>query len=255
MSETNTWVENLCEWADTYNIPHDILPREKNALVSLSELDLSDPDLYAKVDDMQEHFGEVAHKLGTSKPKAFTLPEEIGCLQNLQSLDVCFRELTYIPRSIGKLSNLKALNLAYNELRGLPMEIENLSHLKYLNLTGNTLIVSRSQAAWIDDTLQPSGCEIHHDAFRITSPENDSDEMDHWGIKNEYVRKPKKCPACKQEHVAPILYGYPTYEDSVSGKYFIGGCTIERGRQYHWGCLDCEFKLYKKPPKGMIAVY
>lgn len=66
-------------------------------------------------------------------------------------------------------------------------------------------------------------------------------------IKNEYVRKPKKCPACKQERVAPILYGYPTQEAFESGKYFIGGCTEEIGaKQYYWGCLDCEFRLYKK---------
>lgn len=68
------------------------------------------------------------------------------------------------------------------------------------------------------------------------------------GIKNEYVRKPKKCPACKQEKVAPILYGYPTEEAYASGKYFIGGCTIHGliTDEYHWACLDCGFRLYKK---------
>lgn len=50
-----------------------------------------------------------------------------------------------------------------------------------------------------------------------------TNKMNQLKIKNDYVRKPKKCPACKQERVVPIVYGYPTPEAAEGDKYFLAG--------------------------------
>jgi Leucine-rich repeat (LRR) protein len=242
MSAINNWMESLLQWADTHNIPHTILPREEEALLNLTALNLSSPDLYSRTDNTEEVLESIAVQLDGEKPKPFTIPEEIGYLQNLKHLEVNLRELKYLPRSIGELTNLEFLNVAYNDLKGLPYEIENLTNLKSIDLRGNDLTISEDQEHWLHRSVK----SVLHDLMRITCHDLADNKMDQWGIKNEYVRKPQKCPACKQERVAPILYGYPTPEAFESGKYFIGGCTIVLDRkQYYWGCLDCGFRLYK----------
>lgn len=126
------------------------------------------------------------------------------------------RELEYLPRSIGDLKNLELLNVAYNNLKGLPDEIQNLTTLKHIDLRGNDLTISKHQEQWLNRSVN----SVLHDTMRITYHDREDNNMDQWGIKNEYVRKPKKCPACKQENVASILYGHPTEEAFVSGKFY-----------------------------------
>ncbi len=243
MQKEQDWVSVLSEWADTHNISHKVFPREKEALLNLAELDLSSPELYSRASSAEELLEAIATQLDGEKPKSFSIPEEIGYLQNMKRLEVNLRGLKYLPRSIGALTNLEVLNVAHNDLRGLPREIQELRNLKSLDVRGNELVVSYDQKLWFQHSVK----RVMHDKIRITFHDCDDKKMDEWGIKNEYVSKPKKCPACKQERVAPLRYGYPTEEAFESGKYFIGGCTIKFGRrQYSWACLDCEFGLYKK---------
>ncbi len=56
-----------------------------------------------------------------------------------------------------------------------------------------------------------------------------------------------KCPKCKSEHVAPIMYGYPmfeAFEAAERGEIILGGCVVEMGNP-DYGCLDCEFRWSK----------
>lgn len=56
-----------------------------------------------------------------------------------------------------------------------------------------------------------------------------------------------KCPKCKSEHTARILYGMPTYEAfelAERGELILGGCEIWPG-QPDYGCLDCKFQWSK----------
>ena len=65
------------------------------------------------------------------------LPESIGQLTSLQSLDLSHNQLTVLPESIGKLTRVLRLNLAYNQLTGLPESMGELTQLQNLNLEDN----------------------------------------------------------------------------------------------------------------------
>jgi internalin A len=66
-----------------------------------------------------------------------TLPESIGQLTNLTSLDISSNRLNTLPESIGQLANLTSLNLSGNQLNALPESIGQLTSLTSLNLSGN----------------------------------------------------------------------------------------------------------------------
>tara|TARA_Y100001970_G_scaffold287774_1_gene413251 strand:+ start:712 stop:1485 length:774 start_codon:yes stop_codon:yes gene_type:complete len=67
------------------------------------------------------------------------LPESVGNLSNLLSLNISNQSLTSLPNSIGNLSSLEELILFENNLISIPESIGNLSELQYLNLQGNQL--------------------------------------------------------------------------------------------------------------------
>jgi internalin A len=67
------------------------------------------------------------------------LPQEIGSLTNLNSLDISSNQLTVLPESIGNLTNLTSFYLRYNKLIALPESIGNLTNLTYLNLWNKKL--------------------------------------------------------------------------------------------------------------------
>ena len=70
-----------------------------------------------------------------------TIPEALGQLNNLESLDFADNELTGpIPETLGQLNNLQALSLGGNELTGpIPETLGQLNNLQYLGLVLNEL--------------------------------------------------------------------------------------------------------------------
>lgn len=67
------------------------------------------------------------------------LPDEIGHLTNLGSLNLFNNRLTALPERIGKVTYLRSLNLTRNKLTALPESIGNLSNLRELDLNDNQL--------------------------------------------------------------------------------------------------------------------
>jgi small GTP-binding protein len=67
------------------------------------------------------------------------LPEEIGCLTNLQTLALRWNQLSVLPESIGNLANLQTLYLRNNLLAVLPESIGNLTNLQTLEVCDNLL--------------------------------------------------------------------------------------------------------------------
>ncbi len=67
------------------------------------------------------------------------LPEAIGQLTNLTSLNLHGNQLTSFPDAIGQLTNLTSLYIGGNQFTGLPDAIGQLTNLTSLNLNGNQL--------------------------------------------------------------------------------------------------------------------
>ena len=68
-----------------------------------------------------------------------TLPESIGDLKSLKTLNLYGNQLSTLPESIGGLKSLTYLNLKSNQLSTLPESIGNFFSLKELNLNNNQL--------------------------------------------------------------------------------------------------------------------
>ena len=69
------------------------------------------------------------------EPDALTsLPESIGNLTGLTSLDVSSTKLTSLPESIGNLTGLQSLDVSETRIASLPESLEKLSSLRKLPL-------------------------------------------------------------------------------------------------------------------------
>ncbi len=100
-------------------------------------LDLSDHDLYAMPEDIQQFVN--LEELYLSENHLFSIPEFIGDLLHLRKLYIDENELTSIPKSIGQLSKLEELQLCHNKLTSIPASISKLSNLRELLLYSNRL--------------------------------------------------------------------------------------------------------------------
>ncbi len=94
-------------WADKFGLSEEQLPRDANALSSLTELSLIEKSI-TKV------------------------PQSIGNLKNLKSLDLSYNcDMDALPESMDKLINLEELHLSAISLKKLPKNLTNLINLKY----------------------------------------------------------------------------------------------------------------------------
>ncbi|XP_070018221.1 uncharacterized protein [Nicotiana sylvestris] len=75
-----------------------------------------------------------------SRPSAFPLLRDITGLKRLTKLSVCHFSIRYLPPEIGCLSNLEYLDLSFNKMRSLPVEITHLNSLLSLKVANNKLI-------------------------------------------------------------------------------------------------------------------
>ena len=71
------------------------------------------------------------------------LPESLGQLTQLQTLNLSHNQLTALPESVGQLTQLQRLDLGGNQLTALPESLGRLTQLRSLNLTANQLTALR----------------------------------------------------------------------------------------------------------------
>lgn len=107
-----SWMQEIWKWADKFGIDEDTIPHDSAALLALEYLFVYDISF---------------------------LPESIGNLVNLRSLEVSHNELTSLPESIGNLINLTSLHFGTNKLTSLPESIGNLRNLMGLYVSDNEL--------------------------------------------------------------------------------------------------------------------
>jgi hypothetical protein len=138
-SDDDAWLDELIAWADEKDILDSQFPRNKQAILTMTVLDLS----YITVDDyyddncVPEHY---CYGKGMCRERFEKIPDSISRLTNLTYLNLVENELTELPESIGKLINLTELDLQYNQLAQLPESIGKLSNLTALDLYCNELI-------------------------------------------------------------------------------------------------------------------
>jgi Leucine-rich repeat (LRR) protein len=85
------------------------------------------------------------------------LPETIGELKNLSSLDLSENKLERLPESIRELKNLSSLDLSWNKLERLPESIKKLAlTLKKLDLRANPVLNNQKEMkkikSWLPNT-------------------------------------------------------------------------------------------------------
>jgi len=94
-----SWMERLWQWADDNYKSENVLPRDREGLINLTNLNLW-------------------------QNKLTKLPKEIGNLVNLTYLGLGNNQLTELPKEIANLVNLTLLYLGGNKFTELPNEIQ-----------------------------------------------------------------------------------------------------------------------------------
>lgn len=80
------------------------------------------------------------------------LPDSLGKLTTLTSLDLSENHIVVLPNTIGGLSSLTKLDLRSNRINQLPESIGELFNLVYFNLSGNQLSSLPLEKAEFDKT-------------------------------------------------------------------------------------------------------
>jgi len=90
------------------------------------------------------------------------LPDEIGEISGLRTLNLCYNNLTQLPSSLCNLGNLNKLLLTRNKLTKLPLGICNLTKLKILDLSYNPIVKLPHEIGLFSnlDFLDASYCEL-----------------------------------------------------------------------------------------------
>lgn len=96
---------------------------------------------YMGLTQLPEALGSLTQllSLDLSENQVTVLPEFIGNLTQLQSLKLSRNDLRELPERLGKLIQLQSLDIKNNRLAALPESFGNLTQLQLLNLLGNRL--------------------------------------------------------------------------------------------------------------------
>ena len=134
------WIQGLWDWADTYKLDENIIPRDKTSLLNLETLKISPYDIAYVLSSSTLPSGYT--RINIRKDSDITrLPKEIGNLINLKELYINNTRITRLPKEIGNLKNLEVLSIDNTNISELPIEIGNLKNLKKL-LMRNTKIIT-----------------------------------------------------------------------------------------------------------------
>ncbi|KAG5219300.1 leucine-rich repeat protein kinase family protein [Salix suchowensis] len=170
-----------------------------NNLEGLKELELSKvPPRPSVLTILSEISGiKCLTKLSVCHFSVRYLPPEIGCLSNLEYLDLSFNkikslpnEITYLnalislkvsnnklvelPSSLSSLQSLESLDLSNNRLTSLgSLELTSMHSLQYLNLQYNKLLSCCQIPSWICCNLEGNGKDLSNDEFISSSVEMD----------------------------------------------------------------------------------
>ena len=78
-------------------------------------------------------------KIGNNNLSGY-LPQTIGRLHNLRTLELQHNKLLSLPDGLRELVNLQVLNVAGNQLTGLPMDVLETLPIVDLNASNNAMV-------------------------------------------------------------------------------------------------------------------
>lgn len=154
------WINIIWDWADTYQLNEEQIPRNKADLLSLTRLVIDTSyeyaGYYANYDRMPEdyyttplyHMKEVPKELAYlenlehiyfSNVDISKFVEKISQLTKLKSFNTFASKIRELPNDINKLQKLESLNLWESELKALPEAICQISTLKTLSVRSSSL--------------------------------------------------------------------------------------------------------------------
>lgn len=119
------WMTELWAWADKFEISEESLPRHRESLLTITDLDIRSNQLT----ELPESIGQLTRlrRLMVSNNQLDRLPDSIGQLINLECLDISDNPLTTLPESIVHLKELEFITIAEdgsrNKLVGLSAEV------------------------------------------------------------------------------------------------------------------------------------
>lgn len=154
------WFDNICQWADKYNLDEDIFPRNRYKLQDLGELDISNKG----INELPKEIGKLTNLkiLNVDENNLKEFPKELYQLKNLImfsflnndisyiSEDIenfrgllhfgaCYNRITTIPKSFFKLKNLISICFHGNKLTSFPDDIRHLSKLASITISNNDI--------------------------------------------------------------------------------------------------------------------
>lgn len=115
--------------------------------------------------NMPEEVGELTHlsSLNYSWNELLTVPDTVWNLSLLQSLDLSHNSLTTVPEAISGLVNLRSLYLNHNNIKTVPSALYTLSLLRYIDLSYNPI---RSMPRGIHKMKSLVTIRLHHTYMR-----------------------------------------------------------------------------------------
>lgn len=112
-TNTNDWFDDICKWAEKYDLNHEGFPKDKTLLENMSQLEICNSDI-----------------------------EEIPLqIENLRKLVVVLADCNNIkelPLELFKLKTLAMLSLSNNNISEIPHEIEKIN-IFYLDISNNPI--------------------------------------------------------------------------------------------------------------------
>ena len=120
-------------WKNIENIPESM-----NFLINIKELDVSGDFFHtSSIVVIPDSIGDLMSlkSLNLSFSQVSSLPESIGNLSSLQNLDLSSTRISSLPETIGNLTSLQSLSLSLTKISSLPESIGNLTSLQSLSLS------------------------------------------------------------------------------------------------------------------------
>ena len=131
------WFDDICMWANKYDLDEDIFPRDRYKLQDLLELDISDKG----INELPKEIGNLTNLrvliVDNNNIKEF--PNELYQLKNLGILSFLKNEISYISEEIINLQELLMFAACHNNIELLPNNFFRLKNLTILCLHGNKL--------------------------------------------------------------------------------------------------------------------